>query len=147
MSDGSLALTLVRAVISLALVLGLLVVCLRVMARRGGFAPAARQATVPVDVVGRRQLGRGSSVQVVRVGRQTLVLGVTDAEVSVLTHLSADDVSADESDEVESGSPAGSGITLFEAVRGQGRVGALAAGLPGMGDRSRGGRHRGGSRV
>jgi flagellar protein FliO/FliZ len=37
-----------------------------------------------IDVLGRQQLSRNASVAVVRVGEQALVIGVTDAQVSVL---------------------------------------------------------------
>ncbi|GMA41045.1 flagellar biosynthetic protein FliO [Mobilicoccus caccae] len=148
MTDGSLALTLLRAVISLALVLGLLVLCMRVLARRGGFAPSSRVTPVDIDVLGRKQLSRGSSVQVVRVGRRVLVLGVTDSRVSVLTHLSAGEVPADGNAETEDSvtqdGPRPASVGLLDALRRQGRTGRLIADATGAG---RGGRHRGGSRV
>lgn len=143
MTDSSLALTVLRAVISLALVLALLIFCMRVLARRGGFAPTTR-TPVDIEVLGRRQLARTSSIQVVRVGGRVLVLGVTETEVSVLTHLSPAEVAADENRE---GEPTGATVAtpaLLDALRKQGRGGDLVADVTG---RRRGGRHRGGSRV
>ncbi|WP_052466519.1 FliO/MopB family protein [Mobilicoccus massiliensis] len=147
MTDGSLALTLLRAVISLALVLGLLIACMRLLARRGGFSTSARVG-VDVETLGRRQLSRGASVHVVRVGSKILVLGVTDSEVSNLGELSGDDVRADEETTEVDGTvgrvPTAAPTTLLEALRRQGQVGRLVADVTGRG---RGGRHRGGSRV
>lgn len=142
MSDSSLALTLVRAVVSLLLVLGLLVLCLRMLAKRGGFAGPTRPS-VDVEIVGRRQLSRNASVQVVRVGEDVLVLGVTDSHISTLHHLSAGALSADEGEEAEVPLPAETTPpTIVEALRRQGQLGRLVVDV--AGGRGRGGRHRGG---
>jgi flagellar protein FliO/FliZ len=68
-----------RLLVSLAAVLGLMWFIGRRM-KRGGRA----KATQLIDVLGRQQLSRNASVAVVRVGEQALVIGVTDAQVSVL---------------------------------------------------------------
>lgn len=156
MTDGSLALTVLRAVISLALVLALLIWCMRVLARRGGFTPSARSVPVDVELLGRKQLSRAASVQVVKVAGRVLVLGVTEAQVSVLSHLSPGDVAADEDLEgnatgphaptVSTGATTGSTVAttpaLIDALRRQGGGRDLIADVTG---RRRGGRHRGGS--
>ena len=141
MSDSSLALTLVRAGLSLVLVLGLLVLCLRVLARRGGFAGPTRPA-VEVEVVGRRQLSRTASVQVVRVGEDVLVLGVTDSQISTLHHLSAEDLGADEGEEATTLPVATTPSPLVETLRRQADLGRLVT--DSVSRRGRGGRHRGG---
>jgi flagellar protein FliO/FliZ len=68
-----------RLLVSLAAVLGLMWFIGRRM-RKGGRA----KSTQLIDVLGRQQLSRSASVAVVRVGEQALVVGVTDAQVSVL---------------------------------------------------------------
>jgi flagellar protein FliO/FliZ len=68
-----------RLLISLAAVLGVMWLLARRM-RKGGRAKDTRL----IDVLGRQQLSRNASVAVVRVGEQALVIGVTDAQVSVL---------------------------------------------------------------
>lgn len=151
MSDDSLAWTLVRAGISLVLVLGLLVLCLRLLAKRGGFT-GPTHARVEVEVLGRRQLTRTGSVQVVRVGEEVLVLGVTDAEISTLHHLSPEELAADEGEETDTPPPAmTTPPTFVEALRRQGHLGRLVAETAAAGrvdaaaGRGRRGRHRGGS--
>ena len=68
-----------RLLVSLAAVLGVMWLLARRM-RKGGRAKDTRL----IDVLGRQQLSRNASVAVVRVGEQALVIGVTDAQVSVL---------------------------------------------------------------
>lgn len=68
-----------RLLVSLAAVLGLMWFIGRRM-RKGGRA----KATQLIDVLGRQALSRNASVAVVRVGEQALIVGVTDAQVSVL---------------------------------------------------------------
>ena len=140
MSDTSLALTVARAALSLVLVLALLVLCLRVLAKRGGFSGPAR-AGVDVEVLGRRQLSKSASVQVVRVGEEVLVLGVTDSQISTLHHLSGEDLPADE-EEGDAPAPA-TPPSFVEALRAQGHVGRLVAGAATGAGRARGGRRRG----
>ena len=140
MTDGSLALTLLRAAVSLAVVLGLLVLCLRVLARRSGYTAPGRTA-VDVEVLGRRQLSRSASVQVVRVGDDVLVLGVTDAHISTLHRLSGEDVAADEGEgPAPTGRDTPANPILADALRRQGAIGRLVADAAGRGGRR--GRHR-----
>lgn len=92
MTDGSVVLAVVRLVFSLLLVLGLLVVIARVAGRRYPMGRRPGQVAVRVDVLARRPLGRGSSLQVVQVGEQVLVLGVTDSTVGVLVSLDPEEL-------------------------------------------------------
>lgn len=85
MSPGEFAALALRMVISLALVLGLLVWLARHAARRG--LGGAATTGYDIEVLARRQLSRSASVQVVRVGDRTLVLGVGDSGVRVLTQV------------------------------------------------------------
>jgi flagellar biosynthetic protein FliO len=82
--DVSMVALLARLAISLAVVFGLMVLAGRLLRRRGLSPGSAGKATSRIDVIARQGLSRSSSVQVVRVGGRTLILGVTDAAISVL---------------------------------------------------------------
>jgi len=69
-----------RVVLSLAVVLGLLWVMQRRLSRGG----RARGASNLVSVVGRQSLGSKASVVVVDIDGRRLILGVTEAQVTVL---------------------------------------------------------------
>lgn len=133
MTEGSTALTLLRAGVSFVIVLGLLILFLRILASRTGVRRNRPPAAIRVDVLARRQLSKGSSVQVVEVSGRVLVLGVTDTHVRVLTRLSAADV---EQDDISGSSPT---PDFGEALRRQGEVGKAIAALA---ERQKG-RHRG----
>lgn len=93
MVDGSLAGTLLRLVVSLAVVLVLLVLLARYLGRRqlgtgvGRGRPTRRRPVAPVEVVSRHGLSRGSSLAVVRACGQLLLIGVTESSVTVLREL------------------------------------------------------------
>jgi len=71
-----------RLIISLALVLGLMLLLARLVSRRTG-----GQRGDLVRVLHRQALTRGSSVSVVSVGSRVLVLGTTEQQVRVLAEL------------------------------------------------------------
>jgi flagellar protein FliO/FliZ len=93
MNEGSLADTMVRLVVSLATVLTLMILLARYLRHRqnggglGKLAAKGRKAVPPLQVLTRQGLSRGSSVAVVRVSGQLLLLGVTDSTVSLLGEL------------------------------------------------------------
>jgi flagellar protein FliO/FliZ len=93
MIDGSVLGTLVRLVLSLATVLTLMVFLARYLRHRqlgtgfGAGPSPRRKKALPLEVVTRQGLSRGSSIAVVRVSGQLLLLGVTDSAVSVLREL------------------------------------------------------------
>jgi flagellar biogenesis protein FliO len=60
----------------------------------GGGATQRRKKAPPLEVVTRQGLSRGSSLAVVRVSGQLLLLGVTESNVSVLREL--EDIDAEE---------------------------------------------------
>lgn len=72
----------VRLVGSLAVVVGLLLVTVRLGARR--FRP---RAGTPLRIVHRQALSRNSSLAVVEVGNRILVLGTTEHQINVLAEL------------------------------------------------------------
>jgi flagellar protein FliO/FliZ len=69
-----------RLLLSLAFVLGVM----WLIARRVRKSPTRVRNTKLIDVVGRQQLTKSSSIAVVRVLDQALVVGITDGHVSVL---------------------------------------------------------------
>jgi flagellar biogenesis protein FliO len=93
MVDGSIVGTLVRLVVSLAVVLLLLVFLARYLNHRqpgGGRAvgrPGRRKPLADVEVLSRHGLSRGSSLAVVRAGALLLLVGVTETSVTVLREL------------------------------------------------------------
>lgn len=97
MSEGSLAGTLVRLVLSLTMVLTLMLILARYLRHRqngaglGTVGSSRRKAALPLQVLTRQGLSRGSSVAVVRVSGRLLLLGVTDSTVSLLRELDDED--------------------------------------------------------
>lgn len=79
----------VRLVASLAIVVGLLLLTVRLGGRR--FRP---KAGTPMRVVHRQALTRSSSLLVVEVGRRSLVLGATEHQINVLAELDESEVVA-----------------------------------------------------
>lgn len=76
---GGNAALLLRVGFSFSLVLGLMWVAARVLRNRTSGRP-----TDTVEVLARTQLGRGSSVTVLRIGDRALVLGVTERAITQL---------------------------------------------------------------
>ena len=83
MEDLSVVTLLGRLLVSLVVVLALMAVTARLLRRRG-LGSSGTSPTTRIEVLARQGLGRTSSVQLVRVAGRTLVLGVTEASVSVL---------------------------------------------------------------
>jgi flagellar protein FliO/FliZ len=80
-----------RLLIALAVVLG--VIWLIAKKARGGARQKLRSDKL-IDVLGRQSLTRGSSVAVVRVADQALIVGVTDSNVRVLGEIPLDAAAA-----------------------------------------------------
>lgn len=76
----------IKAVASLAVVLVLVILAARGLRRldRHGPRGARSDGTVGIEILARRSLSRRSSVAVLRIGERDLVVGVTDAQVTVL---------------------------------------------------------------
>lgn len=72
-------------------VFGLLFATLRIVGKlhngSGGISMGGRKDNAVVQVLGRQSLGRNADVTVVAFGDRTLVLGVTEHNVSVVTEL------------------------------------------------------------
>ena len=93
MIDGSVVGTMVRLVLSLATVLTLMAFLARYLRNRqigtglGIGGAQRRKKALLLEVVTRQGLSRGTSLAVVRVSGQLLLLGVTESTVSVLRDL------------------------------------------------------------
>ncbi len=101
----------IRLIVSLAIVVGLLLLLARLSARRFGSQKGAL-----VQVVHRQPLSRTSAVSVVSVGSRVLVLGTTEHKINVLAEL--------DPTELEDEQALPSDATVLELV------GAPDAGLP-----------------
>ncbi len=89
MPDTSVFELFARLIVALALVLGIMLFGARVLKRRGiDFSGGARRnqsRRYEVDILARRALTKGASVAVVRAAGKTLVLGVTEQHITLLT--------------------------------------------------------------
>lgn len=83
MEDISIVTLMARLAVSMAIVLSLLLLCAKLLKKRG-LGSSGGQGPTRIEVLARQGLGRTSSVQLVRVAGRTLVLGVTETSVSVL---------------------------------------------------------------
>ena len=126
MVDGSLVGTLLRLVVSLAVVLLLLVFLARYLNHRQGGTgrgvalPGRRKPAAPVEVLSRHGLSRGSSLAVVRAGGQLLLVGITETSVSVLRELEEEPEPVDPPQDVPAApvaGPAGSLGSVVELLR------------------------------
>lgn len=84
MEDVSVVALLGRLAVSLGVVFALMALAGKVLRRRG-LGTKGTGATSRIEVLARQGLGRTASVQLVRIGGKTLVLGVTETQVSVLS--------------------------------------------------------------
>ena len=84
MADVSVFALLVRLVVSLGVVLGLMWVAARLLARQSGGRIARASRPVAIQVLARSSLGKNSSVAVVAAAGKALIVGVTDSQVTLL---------------------------------------------------------------
>lgn len=78
---------LIRLVLSLGLIAAVLVFASRLAKKRG-----LGQGNGLIEVVARQRMGRASSVSVLRVAGRVLVVGSTDAQVTLLAEMEEDEV-------------------------------------------------------
>lgn len=76
-----------RLLVTLALVVGVMLFAVKIARRRRGLSPRTAIGQSQIELVARRGLGRSSSIAVVKFGGRHLVVGVTDAAVSVLANI------------------------------------------------------------
>ena len=86
---------LVRLVFSMGVVLGLMALAAALVRRSKGLGGMVRRTALPVNVVASYPLTRAASVSVVRAGQRALVLGVTDAHVTLLHDAAIEDLEID----------------------------------------------------
>jgi flagellar biosynthetic protein FliO len=98
MSGASTLALFARLIFSLAVVIGLMWIAATMLRRRGmGTAPGRRaRPGVQVEVLARRPLGRNASVAVIRIGARSMVLGVTDHQVTKLDDADIDEIDLEE---------------------------------------------------
>lgn len=97
MEDVSLFALFARLAVSLAIVLGAMALAAKVLKKRAMPGSGGRTRRIaPIEVLARHGLGRTASVTMVRAGGKVLVLGVTDASVSVLAEADPDALEAED---------------------------------------------------
>lgn len=99
MSEVSVGELFIRLIVSLGVVVGVMAAAAWALKRLGrgtGFGRNATPRRVRIEVVARQQLGRRSSVAVVRAGQRNLVLGITDQHVTLLADADADELVIEE---------------------------------------------------
>ena len=84
MTDVSVFALFARLVISLGVVLGLMWVAARVLARQSGGRATRTSKPVPIQVLARSSLSKNSSVAVVSAAGKALIVGITDQSVTLL---------------------------------------------------------------
>jgi len=86
MGSASTLVLFARLIFSLAVVIGLMWVAANVLRKRGfsGANPRRGPRGPQVDLVARRALGRNAAIAVVRVGDRSMVVGITDHQVTNL---------------------------------------------------------------
>lgn len=89
---------LFETIVRIAVVFGLLFVTLRLLSRTRGLRVDARKVGVraPLEVMDKVRVGRTSSVVTMRVGDRTLLLGVTDHQLTTLADVTDDLAAIDE---------------------------------------------------
>ena len=125
MASASTLMLFVRLIMSLGVVIGLMWVAANVLRKRGiaGTAGSRRgpQRTWKSSCVARKPLGRNASIAVVRVGDRSMVVGVTDHQVTKLGEIEPADIELYEDNTwtVSSGatSPASAWKTMLEQMR------------------------------
>lgn len=117
-------LSLAGSLVKVALTFGLLFLTLKLIGRlyggTGGASRRSRHSGQPVEIIGRTSLGRAASIVLVRMGRHSYALGVTQQGVNLLTEVELDD---DPTPAIEAAaSPASPIITPRIPARTQGPV-------------------------
>lgn len=106
MSTAATLALFARLIVSLGVVIGLMWLVARVMRRRG-FGSPTRRPGVHVDVIARRTMGRNSSIAIVRAGKQGLVIGITDHQITKLADADLDEIDLESAEGQWTASPQG----------------------------------------
>ncbi len=105
MGSASTLMLFARLILSLAVVIGLMWVAANVLRKRGfsGSVGGRRPRGPEVELIARRALGRNTSIVVVRIGDQSLVVGVTDHMVTKLGDVDVEQLEVLEQRELNEG--------------------------------------------
>jgi len=120
---GSTLMLFARLILSLAVVIGLMWVAANVLRKRGFTGVASKRSTrgPEVELISRRPLGRNASIAVVRIGERSLLVGVTEHQVTNLGDFEMADIDLYEGNTwtAPSGanSPASTWKTMLEQMR------------------------------
>jgi flagellar protein FliO/FliZ len=123
MGSASTLILFARLILSLAVVIGLMWVAANVLRKRGFAGVASRRGPrgPQLELLARRPLGRNASIAVVRVGDRSLVVGVTDHQVTKLGDFENTEIDLDEDTTwtVPSGAsgPASAWKTMLDQMR------------------------------
>ncbi len=98
MQDVSVWSLLGRLVVSLVVVIALMMLTARVLRGRAGGRATPRRPGSSVRVVERHNVGRGSSIALVRAGDKALVVGITEQRISLLAEADAAQLDDQESE-------------------------------------------------
>jgi flagellar biosynthetic protein FliO len=116
---GSTLMLFARLIISLAVVIGLMWVAANVLRKRGFTGVASKRSSGPeVELISRRPLGRNASIAVVRIGDRSLLVGVTEHQVTNLGDFEMTELDLDEATTwtVPSGANGNSPATAWKTV-------------------------------
>jgi flagellar biosynthetic protein FliO len=120
MASASTLILFVRLILSLTVVIGLMWVAANVLRKRGFTGVASRHAKrgPEVELIARRPLGRNASIAVVRVGDRSLIVGVTDHQVTNLGDFEMTEIELDEGNTwtVPSGASGSSPATTWKTM-------------------------------
>lgn len=112
MSNASTFELFARLALSMAVVLGLMWGIAAMLKRRGmGVAPRrTRTATVDIELLARKSLGKNAAIAIVRAGEQAMVVGITDHQITKLADTELEEIELDDADAswtAPEGTPAG----------------------------------------
>ena len=98
MGSASTLILFARLLLSLGIVIGLMWIAANVLRKRGFAGTTSRRGPrgPQLELVARKPLGRNASIAVVRVGDRSLVVGVTDHQVTNLGEVDDTGIDLDE---------------------------------------------------
>ncbi|MGQ0825070.1 MAG: FliO/MopB family protein [Actinomycetota bacterium] len=97
-----------RLALSLGVVIGVMWLVSTVLRRRGiGPAPRRRTRAVEVELLARKPLGRNASIAVVRAAGQSMVIGITEHQVTKLADAEIEEIDLETMDAQGTAHPVG----------------------------------------
>ncbi len=113
MAGASTFAMMLRLFVSLAVVIALMIGITAFLRRRGiaGFAPTRARRGAPIvdlEVLARKQINRTASIAIVRAGSKSMVVGITDTNITMLGEADIDL----EALELEAAEAQGTGLTI-----------------------------------